>query len=517
MVFRVGFASKVVLLLAVVIFTFIIVVSGGYNVPPTRRMIFSMSRRNRQTAFAFATATTCTNRVTTSRKMRMTMTMTTTSQKNFHDATIHTIRIPSDIWREAAFQHQERIYQLLQPGFATAASATTRTGPYDKKKTNTYTSNDDSPTLDPKHPIYNFLIEYYGLKGMKGPKRLARWSPSPGLVTSLLFNRPHHDGNTVTIDSMEEFQHASYGYAYDKMYHRHHQEQLASEKVSSAPTISNMDVGVVLEGVRPTEDFEHLLHLRGATILDGKKGDVLYSPSLYFGRNDPSRRDDQIRLVSPFLWYQSLLKSTLQAEPMVYCHGLHEWAMQYQPDGAPPPPSAKYQAHMPLRVSQAVINRTVERRGVHCTHVDALRFFAPAAAPLSHFGMFEGRQHQMRLEQPACVHANMDLLRMALKVRPFCDPILVQRILELALRARRLDVAASPYDASAYGIAPIPVETYEGRAHYRLEQIAIMNQANDIRRDLLALYELVLSMAFDESLLEVVPKSTHKKDPAGGS
>ena len=53
---------------------------------------------------------------------------------------------------------------------------------------------------------------------------------------------------------------------------------------------------------------------------------------------------------------------------------VHEWAMQYQPDGAPEPPSAKYQAHLPLRVSRETINKVVERKGVHCTHVDALRW-----------------------------------------------------------------------------------------------------------------------------------------------
>ena len=38
---------------------------------------------------------------------------------------------------------------------------------------------------------------------------------------------------------------------------------------------------------------------------------------------------------------------------------------------------------MPLRVDRATINAAVERKGIHCTHVDALRFFAPAAGPLN--------------------------------------------------------------------------------------------------------------------------------------
>ena len=40
----------------------------------------------------------------------------------------------------------------------------------------------DWMALDPIHPVYNFLIEYYGLKRRKGTRRLGRWSPDPGLL-----------------------------------------------------------------------------------------------------------------------------------------------------------------------------------------------------------------------------------------------------------------------------------------------------------------------------------------------
>ena len=39
----------------------------------------------------------------------------------------------------------------------------------------------------------------------------------------------------------------------------------------------------------------------------------------------------------------------------------------------------------------------MERKGLRCTHVDALRFFAPAAAPLNHHGSFLEREDQLRL------------------------------------------------------------------------------------------------------------------------
>ena len=111
-----------------------------------------------------------------------------------------------------------------------------------------------------------------------------------------------------------------------------------------------------------------------------------------------------------YVWYREVLGRTLGPDraPVLHCYGLHEWAMQYQPAGARPPPSATYQAHaMPLRVDRATINAAVERKGVSCTHVDALRFFAPAAAPLNSHGATLERVDQLRLEQPACVHAHM--------------------------------------------------------------------------------------------------------------
>lgn len=90
--------------------------------------------------------------------------------------------------------------------------------------------------------------------------------------------------------------------------------------------------------------------------------------------------------------------------------------MQYQPEGYPTPPSSKYQSHLPFRVDQHTINAAVERRGVYCTHVDALRYFAPAAKSWNQFGEYGtnlSRKDQITLEQPACVHANMDLLKYA--------------------------------------------------------------------------------------------------------
>ena len=245
-----------------------------------------------------------------------------------------------------------------------------------------------------------------------------------------------------------------------------------------------------------------LLHVRGAVVVPSKG--ILYSPGRFFGKGLPQRQDEAARAATSYLWYRAILQQTLSAEPVLHCYGLHEMAMMYQPvadDDAPPPPSAKYQAHLPLRVDRSVICETVERKGIHCTHVDALRFFAPAAAPLNHHGASLERMDQLRLEQPACVHAHMDLLKIALRLQPFCGADLLRRVLDLALQARQLDVAASPYDATAYGVPAVPVETAAGRAQYKREQTALMKRAEPIRRELLQAYDTFLALAFDDNVL----------------
>ena len=67
----------------------------------------------------------------------------------------------------------------------------------------------------------------------------------------------------------------------------------------------------------------------------------------------------------------------------------------------------------------------------------ALRYFAPAAAPLNKQGASLPRAQQMALEQPACVHASMDMLKIALKLQPWVEAELVGE------RPARLIVQAS--------------------------------------------------------------------------
>lgn len=245
--------------------------------------------------------------------------------------------------------------------------------------------------------------------------------------------------------------------------------------------------------------------------------------------------------------------------------------MLYRPTpDSPPPSSLQYQAHLPLRISQDIINEQVERKGVRCTHLDALRFFAPEARKWNHYGRLseEGeeekgynldntlqpsspltltssstrltRNDQLHLEQKGCLHANMDLFKMAVRLQPFISSELLVETLIVALQARTLDVEASPYDVSGYAgikwssgndavvsdiggdmrhynsmdvaadgglslvngmrqLGAVEVETEEGRKIYQKRQLEVMRGGDIVRKKLLHAYNEFLEGVFDVS------------------
>ena len=69
------------------------------------------------------------------------------------------ITISEKVWRKAASKHSQQIKALLQPGL-TSLDHAINSG----RKTNNRQYQDNWSALDPVNPIYNFLIEYYGLK-----------------------------------------------------------------------------------------------------------------------------------------------------------------------------------------------------------------------------------------------------------------------------------------------------------------------------------------------------------------
>lgn len=316
-------------------------------------------------------------------------------------------------------------------------------------------THDEQLVLDRQNPIYNFIADYYGFKGSKGVKRLLRWSPGP---------------NTTMLNGVQE------------------------------------------------SDLAETLPLRGMVTYEASSSSATNGGTATY---DPKALQNVAAI--PFIRCQQVLRQTLSAEPILFCYGLHEWAMQYSTgtdssdnddddDDDTPDDGVvhHYQPHLPRRVSPSVIRKTVERQGVHCTHTQAMQYFTPDALKLNVYPKFQ-RTNQLQWEQPACVHAQMDLLQYACRLQPFCDADLFREILSIVLEARKLDVAASPYDASSYGLAPVPVETAEGRSLYRKRQAELMEQAQPLRQLLLDQYDCFIEAAFSpleiEAALQQVQQS----------
>ncbi|MEV0808551.1 3-methyladenine DNA glycosylase [Micromonospora sp. NPDC050200] len=186
-----------------------------------------------------------------------------------------------------------------------------------------------------------------------------------------------------------------------------------------------------------------------------------------------ARRADSIA------WIRDLLAATAGRPAHLGCFGMHEWAMVYRQTQE----EIRHNA-WPLRLSPERTATVVEERGVRCSHFDAYRFFTAPARPLNLLSPTRESQHA--LEQPGCLHANMDLYKWAYKLSPLVSSELVADCFALAREIRALDMRASPYDLAALGYPPVRVETPEGRAEYATAQRGFAERAAVLRSRLLA-------------------------------
>ena len=67
------------------------------------------------------------------------------------------------------------------------------------------------------------------------------------------------------------------------------------------------------------------------------------------------------------------------------------------------------------------------------------------------------RETQEAMEQPGCLHANMDLYNWAYKLIPAVSSDLLLDCFDLAWRIRQLDMRASPYDLRPWGYEPVRI------------------------------------------------------------
>jgi len=181
----------------------------------------------------------------------------------------------------------------------------------------------------------------------------------------------------------------------------------------------------------------------------------------------------------PFVeWLLGLLGGIEERAPAFGCHGLHEWAMVYRA-------AEVRHGQLALRLAPAEIAGVVESLTVRCSHYDAFRFFTPEARPLNR--LQPTRETTPMLEQPGCLHANMDLYKWAFKLSPWVASELVGDAFELARDIRELDMRASPYDLAELGYEAVRIETPEGRAEYERAQRGFAERARPIRRRLVRL------------------------------
>ena len=176
-------------------------------------------------------------------------------------------------------------------------------------------------------------------------------------------------------------------------------------------------------------------------------------------------------------WILELLQATRDRVPNFGCHGLHEWAMVYRGR------EIRHERTLRLRLPQADIDAVVESRPVCCSHYDAFRFFAAEARPLNR--MQPDLESRHLNEQPACLHANMDLYKWAAKCMPWIGSPLLLECFELAVSLRELDMRASPYDLREWGRDPVPIESPDGRATYEREQRRLAADAARLRDKLI--------------------------------
>lgn len=160
------------------------------------------------------------------------------------------------------------------------------------------------------------------------------------------------------------------------------------------------------------------------------------------------------------------------------CFGLHEWAMVYRLHE-----DETRHADWPLRLGPAGTDAVVESHRIGCSHFDAYRFFTAPARPLN--VLSPGRDDRPAYEQPACLHAGMDLYKHAFRLSPMVSSDLVADCFELAWDIRVMDMRAAPYDLAGLGFAPVRIETAEGKAEYVAAQRTFAERGAPLRQRLI--------------------------------
>ncbi|MEM6820453.1 MAG: 3-methyladenine DNA glycosylase [Verrucomicrobiota bacterium] len=206
--------------------------------------------------------------------------------------------------------------------------------------------------------------------------------------------------------------------------------------------------------------------------------------------------------ISGLEWIVDYLRGMEMRTPLFSCFGMHEWAMVYR--------SERPRHDVPLRFDSNELARIVDAHPLKCTHYDAFRFFTPAAQPKNRHALTSSNRGEF--DQCGCIHANMDLYKWAYKYYPWISSELILDAFELAVKARVLDMQASPYDLREWGFHPVYIETQEGKREYEIQQRDLAARGTPIRQQLLQSLEVLLenvrSVKVESMELEVVSSTS---------
>jgi hypothetical protein len=231
--------------------------------------------------------------------------------------------------------------------------------------------------------------------------------------------------------------------------------------------------GVVLDGAGERGEWKFYRYADGAAEVDLE--------AFLAGRSDTVR------------FVRDLLSATAARPAQLGCFGLHEWAMVYRLT-----PEQVRHADWPLRLGPAQTDAVVESHQIRCSHFDAYRFFTSAATPLN--TLAPSRDSQIAMEQPGCLHANMDLYKWAYKLSPAVPSTLTLDCFDLAREVRELDMRAAPYDLRPLGYEPVEIETAEGKATYAAAQRDFGTRAQVLRRSLIDACDSLLAAADEDPI-----------------
>jgi hypothetical protein len=183
-----------------------------------------------------------------------------------------------------------------------------------------------------------------------------------------------------------------------------------------------------------------------------------------------------------------LCRTVRERPPTFGCFGMHEWAMVYQGDAEG---DVRHGERLPLRLGQAATDAFVRSRPIQCTHFDAFRFFSEGAKRFNR--VLPRKDTRFENEQCGCLHTNMDLYKLAAQCMPWIGSDLLWQCFEFAIRARQLDMQASPYDCRSLGFEAVKVETPAGKLEYERRQRELSECARPLRDRLIKRLEDVLA------------------------